>query len=262
MFDKQEMFIEYIFTMDDGKILQYKINFSRPRPAILDKSDYPAWTELGFKQCGNCPLSTVEYSHCPVAIDAKEIILGFKEILSCSTANVRVVTPEREFFKRCDAQTGLRALIGFVMATSACPILSRMRGMAHYHLPFASIDEIVFRVTSSYLLGQYYVYQEGGTADLELNGLKKHYKDLLTVNYDFLQRIRAASEADSNLDVLSTLFSISSLLSVSLEQHLQKLKPLFVDIPIQMPPTEDVGNLLMPAEEGIDSDTSKKTVES
>jgi hypothetical protein len=231
MIDNQEMFIEYTFTMDDGKTLHYKINFFRPRADVLDKADYPEWTELGFKQCGNCPLSTKDYSHCPVAIDAKEIILGFREILSCSATNVRVITPDREYFKRCDAQTGLRALIGFVMATSTCPILSRMRGMAHYHLPFATIDEIVFRVTSSYLLGQYYVYQDGGKADLELNGLKRHYKDLLTLNYDFLQRIRAASEADSNLDVLSTLFSISSLLSVSLEQHLLKLKPLFVDIP-------------------------------
>lgn len=230
LLDKPDMFIEYIFTMDDGKVLHYKINFSRPRASVLDKSEYPDWTELGFKQCGNCPLSTKQFSHCPVAIDAKEIILGFREILSCSATNVRVITPEREYFKRCDAQTGLRALIGFVMATSACPTLSRMRGMAHYHLPFASIDEIVFRVTSSYLLSQYYIFQDGGQADLELNGLKKHFKELLTLNYDFLQRIRAASEADSNLDVLSTLFSISSLLSVSLEQHLVKLKPLFVDI--------------------------------
>jgi hypothetical protein len=236
MFNDKEMFIEYTFTMDDGKFLNYKINFSRPRPDILDQTEYPSWTQLGFKQCGNCPLDPKDYSHCPVAIDAKEIILGFREILSCSTTDVKVNTPEREYFKRCDAQTGLRALIGFVMATSACPILAKMRGMAHYHLPFASIDEIVFRVTSSYLLSQYYHHQDGNKADWDLTGLKQHYKEMITLNYDFLQRIRAASEADSNLDVLSTLFSISSLLSVSLEQHLQKLKPLFVDNTIQKIP--------------------------
>lgn len=227
MFTKTEMFIEYEFTMNDGNTINYKINFSRSRPNLLDQSEYPNWTELGFKQCGNCPLDSQKHSHCPAAIDAKEIILGFKEILSCAITEVRVTTPEREYFKRCDAQTGLRALIGFVMATSSCPILSKMRGMAHYHLPFASINEIVFRVTSSYLLSQYYVHQEGGKADLDLIGLKQHYKDMQTLNYDFLQRIRAASEADSNLDVLSTLFSISSMLSVNLEQHLQQLKPLF-----------------------------------
>jgi hypothetical protein len=232
--NESDMFIEYVFTMGDGKVLNYKINFSRPWADMLEKSDYPVWTELDFKQCGNCPLDPEEYSHCPVAIDAKEIFLGFREILSSSVANVRVITPEREYFKRCDAQTGLRALIGFVMATSQCPILSKMRGMAHYHLPFASIDEIVFRVSSSYLLSQYYLHQEGGEPDWELKGLKKYYKDLLTLNYDFLQRIRIASEAHSNLDVLSTLFSISSLLSINLEQHLQELKPLFTEIPTQM----------------------------
>jgi len=240
MFNKKDdKFIEYTFTMDDGNILKYKVNFLRKRDKILDKSDYPPWTELDFKQCGNCPLKPQEYSHCPVAIDAKEILLGFGEILSCSVTDVHVITDEREYFKRCDAQTGLRALIGFVMATSACPILSKMRGMAHYHLPFASIDDIIFRVTSSYLLGQYYVHQEGGNADWTLKGLKKHYKDMLTVNFDFLQRIRIATQADANLDVLSTLFSISSLLSISLEKNLQQLKPLFVDIPIKMPPSDE-----------------------
>ena len=236
MFNEKNMFVEYIFTMGDGNVLNFKINYVRPLPDIIDNAEYPAWTELGFKQCSNCPLDTADYSHCPVAIDAKEIILGFREILSCSTTDVRVITAEREYFKHCDAQTGLRALIGLVMATSACPILSQMRGMAHYHLPFASIDEIVFRSASSYLLSQYYIHQDGGMADLELNGLKKYYKEVLTLNYDFLQRIRAASEADSNLDVLSTLFSISSLLSVSIEQHLKKLKPLFSDISPQISP--------------------------
>ncbi len=229
MFDQGRMFIEYTFSMDDGKVLNYNIEFVRPRTDKLNPNDYPAWTALHFHQCENCPLNSNTYSHCPVAIDAKEIILGFREILSCSTANVTVRTPEREYLKRCDAQTGLRALIGFVMATSSCPILSKMRGMAHYHLPFASIEEIVFRTTSTYLLSQYFVHQEGGTADLDLVGLKQYYNELQTVNYHFLQRIRAASEADSTLDVLSTLFSISSFLSGSLEQHLNKLKPLFAN---------------------------------
>jgi hypothetical protein len=228
MFDQRDqMYIEYTFTLDEGKVLRYKIDFDRPRAEILDNADYPEWTRLEFQKCGNCPLKSTEYSHCPVAIDAKEIILGFKEILSCSTTDVQVITPERDYFKRCDAQTGLRALIGFVMATSACPILSRMRGMAHYHLPFASIDEIVFRVTTSYLLTQLYLYKDGQQPDWDLTGLKQHYEDMQTLNYDFLQRIRVATEADTNLDVLATLFSISSLLSMNLEQHLEKLKPLF-----------------------------------
>ncbi len=221
------MFIEYTFTMDDGKVLNYKVEFKRAREHILDKDSYPTWTLLDFHQCANCPLKTEEFSHCPVAIDAHEIVMGFTEILSCKEVDIHVGTPEREYFKRTDAQTGLRALIGFVMATSACPILHPLRGMAYYHLPFASLEETVFRVTSSYLLHQYYVYRNGGEVDLEFEGLKQRFKEMQTLNFHFLERIRAACDADSNLNVLATLFTISSMLSLSLEKHLKKIEHLF-----------------------------------
>jgi hypothetical protein len=221
------MFIEYTFTMDDGKGLHYRVEFDRPRDKILDKTQYPDWTELDFHQCPNCPLKTDEYSHCPVAIDAHEILLGFAEILSCKEVDILVKTPEREYFKRTDAQTGLRALIGFVMASSDCPILSPMRGMAYYHLPFASLDETVFRITSSYLLQQYFAYKKTGNFDLEFKGLKEYFKEMQTLNYHFLERIRAACEADSNLNVLATLFTISSMLSLSLDRHLREIQHLF-----------------------------------
>lgn len=227
-FEEPKMYIEYTFTMDDGKILNYRIDFERSPPNAQTSQNYPKWTALSFQQCRDCPLHPQEHQYCPVATDGKDIIMGFRDILSCSSATVQVKTPEREYFKHCDAQTGLRALIGFVMATSSCPILSKMRGMAHYHLPFASIEEIVYRTASSYLLSQYFVHRDGGQADLDLNGLKQYFDVVKNVNYDFLQRIRVASEADSNLDVLATLFSISSFMSAdSLDEHLEKMRPLF-----------------------------------
>ncbi|MCK5716240.1 MAG: hypothetical protein KAH77_02040 [Thiomargarita sp.] len=221
------MFIEYTFSMDDGKVLSYKVEFDRTRDRILDKNIYPAWTQLDFHQCSNCPLNLKEYSHCPVAIDAHEIVLGFAEVLSCKEADIRVITLEREYFKHTDVQTGLRALIGFVMASSPCPILHPLRGMAYYHLPFASLDEIVFRVASAYLLHQYYLHKKGKPVDLEFEGLKDNFKILQSLNYHFSDRIRAACDADANLNVLATLFTISSMLSLSLDKHLQKLEYLF-----------------------------------
>ncbi len=221
------MFIEYTFSMDDGKVFNYPVEFIRYRDAILDNDQYPEWTQLEFHQCPNCPLKKEEYSHCPVAIDAHEIVLAFAEVLSCKESDIHVRTPEREYFKRTDAQTGLRSLIGFVMATSACPVLKPLRGLAYYHLPFASLNETVFRATTSYLLNQYYVHQKGGKIDFNLNGLKEHFKELQTLNFHFLERIRAACDADANLNVLATLFTICSVLSLSLEKNLKEMEHLF-----------------------------------
>lgn len=222
------MVIEYIFSLESGKTLEYSVPFDRARETKLSKEKYPEWTVLEFQKCSNCPLSSEQYTHCPVAIDAKEIIVAFGEILSFDETDVRVKTPEREYSKHCDAQTGLRSLIGFVMATSDCPVFSSLRGLANYHLPFASLEEVLFRVTSFYLMTQYYVYKEGGQPDLALDGLKEQFTEIQTVNYDFLQRIRVASQADSSLDVLSTLFSISALISLNLDDYLERLRPSLV----------------------------------
>lgn len=221
------MYIEYTFKLEDGRTLNYNIRFNRDHEQS-DTAAYPNWTRLDFERCSNCPLNKENTPYCPVAVDAHEIIGAFKEILSFNEVDVDVKTPERDYSKHCDAQTGLRSLIGFVMATSTCPVLSPLRGMAHYHLPFAALDEILYRVASSYLLTQYYIYRDGGEPDLALDGLKDQFREIQTVNYDFLQRIRSATEADASLDVLATLFSISSLISFNLEEHLQKLKPLFI----------------------------------
>lgn len=221
------MYIEYTFTLEDGKVLTYRVDFNRPREKLLNPFEHPVWTQLTFHQCTNCPLSENEFSHCPAAIDAHEIVHGFNEILSCKAASITVKTPDREYFKYTDAQTGLRALIGFVMASSACPILSTMRGMAYFHLPFASMDDTVYRMVSSYLLRQYFVYKKGQQPDLELEGLKKYFQEVQAVNYNFLERIRAGCEADSNLNVLATLFTIASMLSLSLERHLKEIQHLF-----------------------------------
>ncbi len=222
------MYIEYTFKMDDGKVLNYRVKFERPREKQLNPADYPIWTQLKFHQCPNCPLQTDTHSHCPAAIDAQEIVMGFNEVLSCKAADIHVCSPEREYFKHTDAQTGLRALIGFVMASSACPILSTMRGMAYFHLPFASMDEAVYRITSSYLLRQYFKYKKSGKIpDFEFEGLKQHFQEMQTLNFHFLERIRAGCEADSNLNVLATLFTISSMLSLSLERHLKEIQHLF-----------------------------------
>ena len=156
--------------------------------------------------------------------------LTFRESVFVGRANfadVTVTAPERTYHKRCDVQTALGSLVGLMMATSGCPILSRMRPMARTHLPFSSVVETVFRTTSAYLLGQYLRSLDGETPDYSLVGLARLYEDLNTLNNAFAARLAGLADQDANLNAVSRLFSLSALVTMSVDGGLELVAPLF-----------------------------------
>jgi hypothetical protein len=112
------------------------------------------------------------------------------------------------------------------MATSACPILGRLRFMAQFHLPFANVEETLFRTASAYLLQQYFQYQRSGQADWDLVGLRHIYQDLETVNQSFKKRIESASEADANMNAIGSLFYLGSAITISIDEQLAELEEI------------------------------------
>ena len=164
---------------------------------------------------------------CPVAIDIEEVAEHFSDILSFERVHVRVRTEERDYVKVCDVQTALKSLLGLIMASGSCPILSQFSPMAHYHLPFASTEETIYRVVGAYLLKQYFVNREGKEPDLALKGLRELYSELQTVNKDFMVRIRAASRSDANLNAINILFSLSAVVAMTILDKLDRMKPMF-----------------------------------
>jgi hypothetical protein len=219
--------IEYVFGMGDGQKIRFEIDLDRSRNRTPLEGKGSEWTGLEFHKCTNCTLDPGEYPHCPTSLDIEEIVSRFKAIISHKQANVLVKTPQRVYFKCCDVQNGLSSLLGLVMATSACPILSQMRGLAHHHLPFATEEETLFRAVGAHLVKQYYVARKGGEPDLMLKELENLYRELRTLNECFARRIRAASDLDANINAIVILFTITELVSFSLEDKLEALKPLF-----------------------------------
>lgn len=223
--------IDYSIQLDDGRAFQFRVNLDRKFDAKVDAAEHPFWTKLDFKQCENCPLSREQFHHCPVALDIEEMIVTFRSILSYATVNVEVRADERVYSKRTDVQTALRSLMGLIMATSACPILSRFKGQARFHLPFASMEETLFRTTGAYLIQQFFVFRDGGKPDLELKGLDAFYGELQTVNRCFKERIDAASEQDANMNAVASLVYLSMGVSFSLADRLEDLRAI-----IHLPP--------------------------
>lgn len=219
------MAIEYRITLDDNHQFNYCIELDRGYEAAVAQSA-PAWTRLEYQQCTNCPLSKDNFSHCPAAVDLHKVIEDFHGLPAFKKASVWVRTPEREYTKLVSLEEGLRALLGVIMATSACPVLGKLRPMAQNHLPFASNQEFTLRTVSLYLTRQYFNFREGRHADWELKGLVRMFQQLQLVNQAFWQRIHDTCEGDSNLKAFLTFFSMSSSMSYSLETQLQKIRPL------------------------------------
>lgn len=219
------MAIEYRIILDDQHEFSYRIEPER----IYDQqaaAQAPHWTRLDHQRCTNCPLSRDEYSHCPAAVDLHQVIEDFQGLPAIRKAQVRVRTPEREYNKLVGLDEGLRALLGVIMATSACPVLGRLKPMAQQHLPFASNQEFVLRAVSLYLSRQYFNLREGRHADWELRGLVRSFQQLQLVNQAFWQRIHDTCQGDSNLKAFLAFFSMATSLTYSLETQLQKIRPL------------------------------------
>ncbi|WP_448681990.1 DUF6901 family protein [Pseudomonas nicosulfuronedens] len=221
------MAIEYRITLDDEHEFSYRIELERQYdPHIAGQT--PRWTRLENNRCSNCPLNPAQYSHCPAAVDLHRVIEDFRGLPAFKKVSVLVRTPEREYIKHAGLEEGLRALLGVIMATSACPLLGKLKPMAQQHLPFASNQEFILRAVSLYLMRQYFNFREGRHADWELKGLVKQFQQLQLVNQAFWQRIHETCEGDSNLKAFLSFFSMASSMSYSLEAQLQKVRPLLM----------------------------------
>jgi len=222
--------VEYEFTLADGRVHRFAVGSEDLGPVT---SELPQWTLLGFSQCSNCPLSTLETPRCPPAVDVFRIAERFADKLSYERVHVRVQRGGRSHEIDCDVQTGLGSLLGLVMASSGCPILGQLRGLARFHLPFAEFEESLFRTVGLYLLRQYFVAKDGGTPDFELAGLVRLYDDLQEVNRAFKKRIEGVSQRDASINAVTLLFSLSALVALSLEGGLEQLRPLVGEAPTE-----------------------------
>ncbi|MFZ9887085.1 MAG: DUF6901 family protein [Myxococcota bacterium] len=218
--------IEYEFRLDDGSEVRFSVDPRRTLP-LVPAERAPEWTRLSYHQCSDCPLRREDHERCPPALDVADIMTRFSSVLSHAQAEVTVRTPSRNIHRRVDVQTALHSLLGLVMATSGCPVLSELRPMAHLHLPFATNEETAFRAASFWLLRQYFLAQRGGEANFSLDGLKALYQRLQEVNRSFTERVRAAADKDANLNAVVLLFSLSVLVSFTLEDDLAPLRDLY-----------------------------------
>ncbi len=221
--------ISYKFTLADSASETFDLKLDPDTLELIDSvpDELPSWTELGFHQCADCPISPDDRTHCPAAANLVNLVSGFARVLSHEWITNEVTTAERSYTQEVPAQRGISALMGLIMATSGCPLTAYFRPMARFHVPWASQEETTYRATSMYLLAQYLRKRDGKTAELELDGLKAIYERVRAVNRSFIERLRAATNEDSAINAIVVLDTQSLGIPWSIDSALEELRPGF-----------------------------------
>ena len=219
----------YIFDLPEGRQVQMDIHLDSQRLNIINNCPdvLPEWVALDFYKCAHCPLSATTHKHCPLAANLVNIINHLDTLHSYQQIRIKVIMENRTITQNTTIQKGLSSLMGLVIATSGCPHTTFFKSMARFHLPLADEDETICRVTSMYLLAQYFLMNEGKPADFVLKGLMELYDNMHIINTTIAKRLRAASKTDSAVNAIVLLDIFTSVLPLSIETCLQDIRHLF-----------------------------------
>lgn len=225
------LLFDYTFKFDNGRVLHFPILLNPVDLSLLNiELEIEAdWAKLGNHQCLNCTLKPETHPYCPIAKNLVNILSEFNDVFSYEQVDVIVKTNERTYSKNCSVQKGLGAMLGIYMVSSGCPIMSKLKPMVRFHLPFASVQETISRSVGSYLLSQYFNHKEGKKADWDLDGLKQSYKEIQTVNYAMAGRLRSISAKDANINALIILDIFAKEMPETIDASLNQLKYLYED---------------------------------
>jgi hypothetical protein len=219
----------YVFTFTNGAKIQFNLLLDEKTLTFVseDVQNLPAWTLLGYNQCTICPLQEQEHPRCPVAANLFGIVEKFKNFVSHDRVSVACIVEERTYAKNTTVQMGLSPLLGIIMTTSGCPILEQLKPMVRFHLPFASLDETIFRMVSMYFVAQYLRKQAGKSAEWTLDGLTRIYAQVGQVNKDFVERLLGAAKNDVNVNALVNLDVFAKMVPLTADSMLKKITPYF-----------------------------------
>lgn len=221
---------KYRFVFSDDKEREFLIRVDKDNLEVLPEDHHlrPAWTDLSFQQCPNCPLDPSKHKTCPAALSLYKPIVIFKDFVSYADALVTVETEFRTYRKQVPLHVGLSSMVGIYMATSGCPILKMLRPMVRFHLPFANEDETSYRALSMYLMAQFLLSKSGGKPDWELKGLGRLYEDITTVNKHFISRLQNMPIKDASTNAVLDLDCFATFVSFAVNQDmLDDLKNMF-----------------------------------
>lgn len=219
---------QYIFDFPDGRKTTFAVSLDSISQSVNScPSSPPGWARLEHHKCEICPLAEGEYHFCPVAVSISTLITEFGATVSYTACRVSCIAPERTITKDTTIQDGLASILGLLMATSGCPVMEPLRPLARFHLPFATVDETIFRFVAAYMIKQYYLHGKNNNGDFDLKNIKEHYSMVKLVNKGMLRRITDISKRDADKNAIVNLNSVAQILELEVDDNFETLSHLF-----------------------------------
>jgi hypothetical protein len=225
----QEFIYQYLMRFEDGHKKSFSIHIDKANNNFISagQTDLPFWSEIDYQRCSNCTLLKSDCSFCPVATNLIPLLELCSDIVSFSNVDYRIDTPERTIIGNTSMQRLLSSMLGLVIATSPCPHAEYLKPMARFHLPLASELETIYRTTSTFLLGQYFLHKADLPFTQNLDKLTEIYDNLKIVNRSLAKRLRAASNQDASINAIILLDVLTQSVTWSIEDGLEELRHLF-----------------------------------
>ena len=224
----------YQFEFQNGRKEEFhlKLDSQTLSPVNTNSDSTPDWARLEFKQCLGCPL-TLETIYCPLAKQISPLVDTLKDVASIEETLVTVIQDERVISNDTTAQEGISSVMGVLTAVSGCPLTQFFKPMARFHLPFSNIEETFYRVSSMYMLGQYYRWKDNMSADMDMRGLPQYYANVAMVNKNMSKRLKDSKREDAAVNALVLLDMFVQSLPDTIDDVLEDFKPLFDSYLIQ-----------------------------
>jgi hypothetical protein len=221
--------IDYRIRLESGRTESFKFILDGERFDLIPGKvkNPPDWTRLGHRQCKHCTLDEKAHPHCPLALQLHGLVTRFEETSSIDEVVLDVVTEDRRVIQKVALQQAIASMLDLIWPICGCPKTTNMKPLARFHLPVASEEETVFRVTGMYLLGQYFRSHNSDSAAIEFDGLAKIYEDYHILNKALASRLQEVTRSDSVKNAITLLDMYSMLVPALLEDQLAEMRPFF-----------------------------------
>lgn len=225
----ETMEIEYKFTCADELTRTFSLSIDVETQVLknINQEPLPEWALLDFHKCPFCPLSSEKEKYCPLSVNLIDLVKGFTNLFSYDKTFVEVITPQRIIRKDTTVQEGVSSLMGLYIATSRCPQTNFFKPMARFHLPFASEEETIWRVVSTYLLAEHILNRKPQSIEKKFDSLIKLYDDIQILNLKIVERLRSASKKDSTINALIILDLFAKSLPPAIMDSFDEFRHLF-----------------------------------